>query len=52
MDIWNDIVIDSDREPNLTNNAQIVLEKRYLAKDEEGKVIETPRQMFERIAKY
>ncbi|HPK45813.1 MAG TPA: ribonucleotide reductase N-terminal alpha domain-containing protein, partial [Spirochaetota bacterium] len=52
IDIWNDIVIDSDREPNLTNNAQIVLEKRYLAKDEEGKVIETPRQMFERIAKY
>ncbi len=49
---WNDIVIHSDKEPQLTENAHIVLEKRYLAKDEEGRCIETPRQMFERIAKY
>jgi len=49
---WNEITIHSDKEPKLTENALIVLEKRYLAKDEEGKVIETPRQMFERIAKY
>ncbi|MCX8123377.1 MAG: vitamin B12-dependent ribonucleotide reductase [Spirochaetes bacterium] len=49
---WNEIAIHSDKEPQLTENAKIVLQKRYLAKDEEGKCIETPRQMFERIAKY
>ncbi len=32
-------------------NATIVLNKRYLIKNEEGKVIETPKQMFRRIAK-
>ncbi|MFH8132421.1 MAG: ribonucleotide reductase N-terminal alpha domain-containing protein, partial [Candidatus Aenigmatarchaeota archaeon] len=31
-------------------NSIIVLEKRYLRKDENGRVIETPRQMFQRVA--
>jgi ribonucleoside-diphosphate reductase alpha chain len=35
----------------LSLNAITVLQKRYLRKDENGKVIETPRQMFERVAK-
>jgi len=35
----------------LTNNAIKVLEKRYLAKDEKGNVVETPEQMFRRVAK-
>ncbi|MEM3438027.1 MAG: ATP cone domain-containing protein, partial [Nitrososphaerales archaeon] len=35
----------------LTVNAVSVLEKRYLQKNEEGKVIETPKQMFERVAR-
>jgi ribonucleoside-diphosphate reductase alpha chain len=30
----------------------IVLEKRYLKKDKEGKLIETPENMFERVAKH
>ncbi len=34
----------------LTRNALKVLEKRYLLKDENGKVIETPEQMFRRVA--
>ncbi len=36
---------------NLSENAVKVLEKRYLAKDETGKVIETPEDMFKRVAK-
>ncbi len=35
----------------LTANARIVLEKRYLRKNENGEVIETPEQLFERAAK-
>jgi ribonucleoside-diphosphate reductase alpha chain len=35
---------------NLTENARHVLEKRYLQKDKEGQVIETPEEMFHRVA--
>ncbi len=35
---------------NLAGNALKVLEKRYLKKDTEGKVIETPEGMFRRVA--
>lgn len=35
---------------NLTENARVVLEKRYLIKDENGKVIETPEELMERVA--
>jgi ribonucleoside-diphosphate reductase alpha chain len=34
----------------LTENALKVLEKRYLRKDKEGKIIETPEQLFRRVA--
>ena len=34
----------------LSNNALAVLEKRYLAKDEEGKPIETVEELFHRVA--
>ena len=37
-------------KPDLSENAVKVLEKRYLLKDDDGKIIETPYQMFERVA--
>ncbi len=36
---------------NLTQNALKVLEKRYLKKNEEGKIVETPEELFRRVAK-
>ncbi len=36
---------------NLTENAVTVLERRYLKKDSDGKVIENPKEMFWRVAK-
>jgi ribonucleoside-diphosphate reductase alpha chain len=35
---------------SLSDNAIKVLERRYLKKDEEGKVIENPEEMFRRVA--
>ncbi len=34
----------------ISNASREVLERRYLVKDEKGKIIETPEQMFERVA--
>ena len=36
---------------NLTENALRVLERRYLKKDKQGQVIETPEEMFRRVAR-
>lgn len=38
-------------ELKLSLNAVKVLERRYLQKNEKGEVIETPKEMFERVAK-
>ncbi|MFP3908457.1 MAG: adenosylcobalamin-dependent ribonucleoside-diphosphate reductase [Halobacteriota archaeon] len=35
----------------LTPNAHKVLERRYLIKDERGRIVETPDQMFRRVAR-
>lgn len=40
-----------DKNINLTPQAKLVLEKRYLKKNEIGEVIETPFEMFERVAR-
>ncbi|HOX55018.1 MAG TPA: ribonucleotide reductase N-terminal alpha domain-containing protein, partial [Candidatus Omnitrophota bacterium] len=36
---------------NLSENSRKVLEKRYLKKDQNGKVVETAEEMFSRVAK-
>lgn len=38
-------------DPILAENALTVLKRRYLQKDQQGNVIETPKQMFWRVAK-
>jgi len=38
------------QEVKVSENALKVLEKRYLKKDKEGKIIETPQDMFRRVA--
>ena len=37
---------------NLSENARRVLKRRYLKKNHKGKVIETPEQMFRRVARH
>ncbi len=41
---------DTTAELKMTENAIKVLEKRYLRKDKAGNVIETPEQLFRRVA--
>jgi ribonucleoside-diphosphate reductase alpha chain len=38
-------------EISLSDNARKVLERRYLLKDEHGRIVEAPREMFQRVAK-
>src|SRR3989337_1052217 len=35
---------------DLTQNAIVVLQRRYLKKDEKGRIIETPEEMFRRVS--
>jgi len=37
--------------PALSDNARVVLERRYLAKDGRGRVVETPEELFRRVAR-
>lgn len=41
---------DDFPEPEISENSRMVLERRYLKKNADGKVIETPRDLFMRVA--
>ena len=43
-------VLTREPDPRLTENALRVLEKRYLKRNERNEVIETPRELFARVA--
>ena len=39
------------KDPQTSKNALTILEKRYLLRDETGKVVETPKELFIRVAR-
>src|SRR5438128_9532129 len=43
-------VVAREPDPKLSENAVRVLQKRYLKKDDKGRVIETPKELFARVA--
>ena len=43
-------VVAREPDPKLSENALRVLQKRYLKKDDKGRVIETPKELFARVA--
>lgn len=46
------LITQSKQIPELTQNALTVLKRRYLLKNEHGDIIETPEQMFRRVAHF
>ncbi len=43
-------VVAREPDPKLSENALRVLVKRYLKKDDKGRVIEAPKELFARVA--
>jgi ribonucleoside-diphosphate reductase alpha chain len=43
--------MEDDRNNNLSENSIKVLERRYLKKDNQGRVIESPDELFKRVAR-
>jgi len=41
----------AEKKLNISENCLKVLEKRYLMKDKDGKIIETPEEMFRRVSR-
>jgi ribonucleoside-diphosphate reductase alpha chain len=41
-----------DKEIQISDNGLTVLKRRYLLKDQQGRVIETPKEMFLRVARF
>lgn len=44
-------ILGIEKDVKLTINAMEVLSRRYLLKDEKGKIIETPEKLFRRVAR-
>ena len=42
--------IELAREPNLSENSLTVLKRRYLKRNDKGEIVETPKEMFFRVA--
>jgi ribonucleoside-diphosphate reductase alpha chain len=43
--------MEDDKKQELSENSIKVLERRYLKRDDKGKIIETPEELFRRVAK-
>src|SRR6058998_1757133 len=43
-------IVEHEPDPRLSENALRVLRKRYLKKDDKGKVVETQKELFARVA--
>jgi len=62
QDMINEVLADEEFSPQsgtkvisgieLSDNASRVLERRYLSKDATGKVVETPQELFRRVARH
>lgn len=44
------VLLDADFDARLSANAISVLERRYLKRDEEGNIVETPTALFQRVS--
>ncbi len=49
---FENVKINSDMEPRISGNSLTVLEKRYLARNEKGDIIETAEGLFSRVARF
>jgi ribonucleotide reductase alpha subunit len=47
-----ELKIKNEKKLSISENCLKVLEKRYLMKNKDGKVIETPEEMFKRVSSY
>ncbi len=49
---YENVKIYSEIKPRISGNSLTVLEKRYLARNDKGDIIETPEELFSRVARF